>query len=144
MGIMTGIEVSASGLTVQRRRLEILMSNLVNANTTQPAGKEPYRRKDVELTATPPHQNFGAAFDEAVSAVRGVAISKVVVDQSEPERRYEPGHPHADKDGFVLFPNINPMQEMVNVMSTTRAYEANLQVVTTAKDMLNKTLEIIK
>jgi flagellar basal-body rod protein FlgC len=144
MGIMTGIEVSASGLTVQRRRLEILMSNLVNANTTQPAGKEPYRRKDVELAATPPRANFGAAFDEAVSAVRGVAITKVVVDQNEPERRYEPGHPHADKDGFVLYPNINPMQEMVNVMSTTRAYEANLQVVNAAKDMLNKTLEIIK
>jgi flagellar basal-body rod protein FlgC len=144
MGLMTGIEVSASGLTAQRRRIELLMSNLVNSNTTQPAGTEPYRRRDVELTSTPPRQSFGAAFDEAASAVRGVEISRVILDKSEPERRYEPGHPHADKDGFVLYPNINPMLEMVNVMTTSRSYEANLQVVNVAKEMLNRTLEIIK
>ena len=144
MGLMTAIEVSASGLTAQRRRLELLMSNLVNANTTQPAGKEPYRRRDVLLSATPPSQNFGAAFDEAMSAVRSVEITRVVADPSDPVRRYEPGHPHADKDGYVLYPNVNPIQEMVNVMSTTRSYEANLQAVNAAKEMANRTLEIIK
>ncbi len=144
MGLMNAIDVSATGLTAQRRRLELLVSNLANANTTRPAGQEPYRRKDVLFSAAEPQQTFGSAFDEAIGAVRGVEITKVVTDTTEPLKRYEPGHPHADKDGYVLYPNINPMQEMVNVMSATRSYEANLQAVTAAKDMANKTLEIIR
>ncbi len=144
MGIMTAIEVGASGLAVQRRRLELLVSNLVNANTTQAPDKDPYRRRDVVLTATPPQRDFASAFDSAVDAVRGVEITKVAIDPSEPIKRYEPGHPHADKDGFVLYPNVNAMQEMVNVMTATRSYEANLQAVNAAKDMAFKTLEIIK
>jgi flagellar basal-body rod protein FlgC len=67
-----------------------------------------------------------------------------VTDRSDPVRRYEPGHPHADKEGYVLYPNVNPVQEMVNVMSTTRSYEANLQAVNAAKEMANRTLEIIR
>ena len=144
MGIMTEIDVASSGLTAQRRRLDLLVSNLVNANTTQPAGKEPYRRRDVLLTATPPQLNFASAFDSAADAVRGVEVSQVAIDRSDPVKRYEPGHPHADKDGFVTYPNINAMQEMVNVMTATRSYEANLAVVTAARDMATKTLEIIK
>jgi flagellar basal-body rod protein FlgC len=129
---------------VQRRRLELLMSNLVNANTTEPAGKEPFRRKDVVVTATVPEQSFGSSFDEAMASVRGVEITKVVTDASDPIKRYEPGHPHADKDGYVLYPNINSMEEMVNIMSATRSYEANLQAVSAAKDMAQKTLQIIQ
>jgi flagellar basal-body rod protein FlgC len=144
MGIMTAIEVASSGLTAQRRRVDLLVSNLVNASTTQPAGKEPYRRRDVLLTAISPQQNFASAFDSAADAVRGVEISQVAIDRSDPIRRYEPGHPHADKDGYVTYPNVNPIQEMVNVMTATRSYEANLAVVTAAKDMATKTLEIIK
>ncbi len=141
MSLMTAIEVGASGLTAQRRRLEVLVGNLVNANTTQPAGTEPYRRKDVLFAATAPETTFGAAFDEAV---QGVEISQVVADRSDPVKRYEPGHPHADKDGYVLYPNINAMEEMVNVLSATRSYEANLQAVNMAKEMQQKTLEILR
>jgi flagellar basal-body rod protein FlgC len=144
MGLMTAIEVASSGLTAQRRRLEVLVSNLVNANTTQPAGKEPFRRKDVIFSASPPEQSFGVAYDEAMASTRAVEVSGLVTDKSEPIKRYEPGHPHADKDGYVLYPNVNAMEEMVNVMSATRSYEANLQAVTAAKDMLQKTLEIIR
>jgi flagellar basal-body rod protein FlgC len=144
MGLTTAVETGASGLTAQRRRLEVLVSNLVNANTTRPAGEEPFRRKDVVFTATAPAPSFGTAFDDAMTGVRGVEISKVIVDASEPIKRYEPGHPHADKDGYVMYPNINPMEEMVNVMSATRSYEANLQAVNAARDMNAKTLEIIR
>ncbi len=144
MGIMTAIEVGASGLAAQRRRLDLLVGNLVNANTSQAPGKEPYRRRDVVMTATPPPRDFASSFDSAADAVRGVEITQVAVDQSEPMKRYEPGHPHADKDGFVSYPNIHAMQEMVNVMTATRSYEANLQAVTAAKDMANKTLDLIK
>ncbi len=144
MGLMTAIEVSSSGLSAQRRRLEILVSNLANANTTQPAGKEPFRRKDVVFSATTPAQNFGSSFDEAMSSIRGVEVTGIVADRSDPIKRYEPGHPHADKYGYVLYPNVNPMEEMVNVLSATRSYEANLQAITAAKDMIQKTLEIIR
>ncbi len=144
MSLMTAIEVGASGLTAQRRRLEVLVSNLVNANTTQPAGTEPFRRRDVVFSAASPAQEFGGVFDEAMSNVRSVAISGLLTDGSDPIRRYEPGHPHADKDGYVLYPNVNAMEEMVNVLSATRSYEANLQAVNAAKDMMQKTLEIIR
>jgi flagellar basal-body rod protein FlgC len=141
MSLMTAIEVGASGLTAQRRRLEVLISNLVNANTTQPAGTDPYRRKDVLFTATNPEMSFGAAFDDAV---QGVEVSRIVEDRSDPIKRYEPNHPHADKDGYVSYPNVNAMEEMVNVLSATRSYEANLQAVTMAKEMAEKTLEILQ
>jgi len=141
MSLMTAIEVGASGLTAQRRRLEVLVSNLVNANTTQPAGAEPYRRKDVLFTATDPEMSFSSAFDDAV---QGVEVSGVVTDRSDPIKRYEPNHPHADKDGYVSYPNVNAMEEMVNVLSATRSYEANLQAVNMAKEMEQKTLEILR
>jgi flagellar basal-body rod protein FlgC len=144
MSLMTAIEVGSSGLTAQRRRLEVLVSNLVNANTTQPAGQEPFRRKDVIFSATSPELSFGTAYDEAMACTQAVEVSGLVTDKSEPVRRYEPGHPHADKDGYVLYPNVNAMEELVNVLSATRSYEANLQAVTSAKDMLQKTLEIIR
>jgi flagellar basal-body rod protein FlgC len=144
MSLMTAMEIGASGLTAQRRRLEVLVSNLVNANTTAPAGTEPYRRKDVVFTATPPQPSFGGTLNQAMGAVQGVEVSGVVEDKSEPIRRYEPGHPYADKDGYVTYPNINPMEEMVNMLSATRSYEANLQAVNTTKDMALKTLDIIR
>ena len=141
MSLMTAIEVGASGLTAQRRRLEVLVGNLVNANTTQPAGTEPFRRKDVVFSPASPQKSFGAALDDAV---QGVEVSGVMTDQSAPVKRYEPGHPHADKDGYVSYPNINAMEEMVNLLSATRSYEANLQAVNTAKEMQLKTLEILR
>lgn len=144
MSLMTAIDVSASGLTAQRRRLEVLVSNLVNASTTEAPDKEPFRRKDVVFTAASPPMSFNSAFDDAMTSVRGVEISRVVTDRSEPIKRYEPGHPHADKDGYVLYPNINPLEEMVNVMSATRSYEANVQAANAAKDMAQKALEILR
>jgi flagellar basal-body rod protein FlgC len=141
MTLMTAIAVSASGLTAQRRRLEVLVSNMVNANTTMPAGMEPFRRKDVIFSATPPQTSFGAEFD---SAVQGVEISNIVTSGRDLDMRHEPGHKHADKDGNVFYPNINAMEEMVNVMAAARSYEANLQAVNSAKEMAQKTLEILR
>jgi flagellar basal-body rod protein FlgC len=141
MSLMTAIEVGASGLTAQRRRLEVLVSNLVNANTTQPADTEPYRRKDVLFAAANPEKPFSVAFDDAV---QGVEISRIVTDQSDPHMKYEPNHPHANKDGYVAYPNVNAMEEMVNILSATRSYEANLQAVNSAKEMAEKTLEMLR
>jgi flagellar basal-body rod protein FlgC len=141
MSLFTAIEVGASGLAAQRKRLEVHVSNLANVNTTQPAGTEPFRAKNVLFTAANPSASFGAAFDDAV---QGVEISGVVEDTSPPDKRYEPNHKYADKDGYVLYPNVNPMSEMGNVLSATRSYEANLQAVNMAKEMLQKTLEILR
>ena len=141
MSIMTAMKIGASGLTAQRRRLEVMISNLVNANTTQPQGVEPYRRKDVVFSAVNMHDSFDFMFKDAV---QGVKIREVVSDQSDPVMRYEPDHPHADERGYVAYPNVNALEEMVNVMSATRSYEANLQAMGMARDMLQRTLEILK
>ncbi len=141
MSLMNAIEVGASGLTAQRRRLEVLVGNLVNANTTQPAGTEPFKRKDVIFSPASTQESFGSTLDDAV---QGVEVSRIVTDQSPPIKRYEPGHPHADKDGYVSYPNINAMEEMVNLLSATRSYEANLQAVNSAKEMQQKTLEMFR
>jgi flagellar basal-body rod protein FlgC len=138
---MMAMEVGASGLTAQRRRLEAMISNLVNANTTQPPGVEPYRRKDVVFSAVNMRDSFDVMFNDAV---KGVKIHEVVSDQSDPIMRYEPDHPHADERGYVAYPNVNALEEMVNVMSATRSYEANLQAVGMAREMLQRTLEILK
>jgi len=141
MSILTAMEVGASGLTAQRRRMEAMISNLVNANTTQPQGVEPYRRKDVLFSAVNMRESFDFMFKDAV---QGVKIQEVVSDKSDPIMRYEPDHPHADERGYVAYPNVNAMEEMVNVMSATRSYEANLQAMGMAKEMLTRTLEILK
>ena len=144
MSLLTAMEVGASGLTAQRKRMEILVSNLVNANTTGPEGTEPYRRKDVVFAASAPQAAFGGNLNDAMEGVSGVEVAKVFVDQSPPLRRYEPGHANADKDGYVSYPDINPMREMVNMLIATRSYEANLQAVNTTKEMAMKTLDIIR
>ena len=141
MSIMTVMEIGATGLTAQRRRLEVMVSNLVNANTTQPQGVEPYRRKDVIFSAVNMRDSFNSMFNDVV---QGVKIQEIVSDQSDPVMRYEPGHPHADERGYVAYPNVNALEEMVNVMSATRSYEANLQAVSMAREMLTRTLEILK
>ncbi len=141
MSLMTAIEVGASGLTAQRKRLEVHVSNLVNANTVRPAGTEPYRKKDVIFATGTPEPSFGVALDDAA---QGVEIVKVVTDQREPIKRHDPSHEYADKDGYVYYPNVDPMEEMVNVLSATRSYEANLQAVNMAKEMQQKTLEILR
>jgi flagellar basal-body rod protein FlgC len=141
MSLMGAIEIGASGLTAQRKRLEVLVGNLVNANTTQPAGMEPFRRKDVLFSAAHPEASFGAILDNESQRVE---IMGIITDQREPLKRYEPHHPHADNEGYVAYPNVNAMEEMVNVMSATRSYEANLQVVSIAKEMQQRTLEMLR
>jgi flagellar basal-body rod protein FlgC len=141
MGIMTAIEVGASGLAAQRKRMEVHMSNLAIANITRPAGEEPLRPKKVLFEATSPESSFGSVLEDAV---QGVKITKIVTDSGDPEPKYEPKHPHADKNGFVLYPKVNTMLEMADMLNATRSYEADLQAVTMAKDMLQKTLEILR
>jgi len=141
MSLLTAIAVSASGLTAQRKRLEVLVSNLANANTARPAGMEPLRRKDVVFSSVSPGTSFGREFD---NAVQGVEISGIFTDHGDPIKRHEPDSPYADSEGNVSYPNIKPITELSNVVLATRSYEANLQAVKSAKEMAMKTLEIMR
>ncbi|NTU60182.1 MAG: flagellar basal body rod protein FlgC [Deltaproteobacteria bacterium] len=132
------MDISASGLSAQRLRMETVASNLANASSTRTAEGGPYRRRDVVFQAVQP-----ASFQSALDAsLREVGVARVVEDQSPPLRRYEPGHPDADAQGFVAYPNVDPVVEMVNMLGAARSYEANITVMEATKNLMLRALEI--
>jgi flagellar basal-body rod protein FlgC len=133
------ISASASALTAERTRIEVAVSNLANAESTRSADGEPYRRRDVVLVSQPV-TSFDRALGQA-SAV-GVKVAGVVTDQSDFRRRYEPSHPDADAEGFVSLPNVDQPQEMVDMLSAARAYQANLAAIGMIRDLIAKALEL--
>jgi flagellar basal-body rod protein FlgC len=142
MSLLTSLDINASGLLAQRQRVEVSSANLANSQTTRTANGGPYRRKDAVFET----QSFGNSLDSAISSdgSEGVKVSGIVEDQAPFDRRYEPGHPDADADGYVSYPNVNPMEEMSNMVSASRSYEANLSAISIVKTMISKTLEIGK
>jgi flagellar basal-body rod protein FlgC len=139
MNLITAIDVNASGLTAQRKRVEVSSSNLANSQTTRTADGGPYRRKDVVFQTNSFEESLGFAMDEGVN---GVEVAELVDDPRPFDRRYEPGHPDADAEGYVAYPNVNVMEEMANLIEGSRSYEANLSAISIVKTMINKTLEI--
>ena len=132
------MDITASGLAAQRLRMETVASNLANANSTRTAEGGPYRRRDVVFKAVQP-----VTFRDALDAsLREVSVSGVVQDQSPPRQRYEPGHPDADAQGFVGYPNVDPVVEMVNLLGAARSYEANITVMEATKNMMLRALDI--
>jgi flagellar basal-body rod protein FlgC len=143
MDLSTPFEISASGLQAQRLRMNIISSNLANLQSTRTTEGGPYRRKEVIFTSTPLHESsFGAALRQASGSLQRVQVTDVVEDSRAPQLVYNPGHPDANAQGFVAMPNINLMEEMVNLMTATRSYEANVTVLDAAKNMALKALEI--
>jgi flagellar basal-body rod protein FlgC len=133
------LDIGASGLAAQRTRVDIATSNLANAESTRGPDGKPYRRLDPVLEAMP----FDAALAASgAPAPAGVRVASVVEDPSPGRRVYSPGHPDADADGFVTFPNVNPVHEVVNLMSASRSYDANATAVETLKTMAARALEI--
>jgi flagellar basal-body rod protein FlgC len=135
----TAMEVSASGLSAQRTRMNVAASNLANAQTTQAAGGGPYKRRDVVL-ASEDLPNTG----EMSGVVKGVMVSQIQQDQSPPRLEYDPGHPNANAQGYVAYPNINPVEEMVDMITASRAYEAGVTSMSSAVNMAEKALSIGK
>lgn len=133
------INASASALTAERTRIEVAVSNIANADSTRGPDGKPYRRRDVVLAAD---HAFDAALGQA--GVSGVKVAAVVEDQTPFKRRYDPSHPDADKDGFVAMPNVDTPEEMVNMMSASRAYQANLTAIGLIRELVNKSLELGK
>ncbi len=135
------INASASALNAERTRIEVAVSNIANADSTRGPDGKPYRRRDVVLEADTAHP-FDAALGQA--GVAGVRIAAVVEDQSPFKRRYDPSHPDADSEGFVAMPNVDTPEEMVNMMSASRAYQANLTAIGLIRELVNKSLELGK
>lgn len=127
------LKVSATGLEAQKVRLNVIASNVANASSTKSTDGGPYKRKDVQF------RSF--MYDE--SSV-GVDIPKIVEDQRPARTVFDPSHPDADQNGYVSYPNINVIEEMVNLMAASRAYEANLTLMSSYKEMFLKTLDITR
>jgi len=128
MSLTSAMRVSATGLTAERFRMDVISVNIANANSSRVNGKEPYRRRDVEL----------------IGDGNGVKISRVVEDKGPFVMKFEPGNPNADGEGMVMYSNVEPVSEMVNMIGASRAYEANIAAFNTAKGMIRSALSIGK
>ncbi len=138
-------EVVGSALDSQRQRLNIIASNLANAESTRTPDGGPYIRRDVVLRAVSPDKSFHSVFDSAFANGSGpsaVRVTDIIQDERPFRVVYDPDHPDADEKGFLQLPNVNPIEEMVNLMSATRAYEANIAVLETGKTMTLRALQM--
>ena len=143
MDFFDAMHISASGLTAQRLRMNLISGNLANINTTRTDRGGPYRRKEPVFAAQVEPQSFEDIFSSKRSEkLPGVEILEIIEDRRSFKMKYDPTHPHANKDGYVAMPNINLMEEMVNLISATRSYEANATAIKAAKEMALKALEI--
>ena len=147
MGLFTSFDTSASGLTAQRYRMDIISQNVANANTTRTADGTPYRRKVVVFEEKGGRTSFDSVLGRVKDnyAGKGVRVSKVTEDQwTEMKKVYDPSHPDADENGYVSYPNVNTVTEMTNLIDATRAYEANTTAFEASKSMARTGLSIGK
>jgi flagellar basal-body rod protein FlgC len=147
MGMFDMMSISASALSAERQRAEVISTNLANAETTHTQSGGPFVRKEVvfgESSASPFQTVLNRAGGFGAAPAGAVEITGVVDDQAPPVRRYEPGNPDADKDGFVAYPAINPMTEMADLMDATRSYQLNASAVSAAKQMIQESIDILK
>jgi flagellar basal-body rod protein FlgC len=144
MSHFKSMEISSSALTAQRLRMNILSSNLANARTTRTPEGGPYKRQDVVFSAVPNAPSDFSDFldDTFMTQLKNVKVVDVHKDAKEPKKMFDPTNPDSDKNGYVAMPNIDVMSEMVNMISATRAYEANVTVMNESKSMALKALEI--
>jgi flagellar basal-body rod protein FlgC len=147
MSLFSALSVSASGMSAQRTRAELLAENLANAETTRTPEGGPYRRKDAVFATDYTVSPFASIFEAQTSgtpggSLEGVGVADITVDTRDPERRYLPGHPDADPQGYVAYPRVNPAEDMVDLMSAARGYEANIAAVSAIKTMIQRSLDL--
>jgi flagellar basal-body rod protein FlgC len=146
MNLFRVLDISGSALLAERQRAEVVTSNLANAETTHSADGGPYKRMHVVFGAHPmAPSGFAATLASfADMHAEGVKVDRVVPDGADPVRRFEPGHPDADADGYVSYPAINPVEEMVNLMGAARSYQLNASAVASTKNMIQASIDILK
>ena len=149
MGFFDGYNVATSGMSAQRSRINIVSSNIANAQTTHSSDGGPYKKQNVvfeEILLNATNNDKKETSDEALDllSLRGVGVREIIDSKDQPILKYEPEHPDANNEGYVAYPNINPVIEMVDLIEAMRSYEANVSAFKTQKDMDTKTLDIIK
>lgn len=146
MSLFSALTVSASGMAAQRLRASLLVENIANSETTRTPEGGPYRRKDAIFST----QDVGSAFGSELSSqlggqsLTGVSVAGISVDQSTPEKRYLPGHPDADAEGYVSIPKVNPAEDMVDLVGANRSYQANVAAMSAVKDMIQKSIDLLR
>lgn len=144
MSFLDAFNVAASGLSAERLRINVISSNIANINTTRTPEGGPYKRKDVVFEAEPLNKNsFENNLKESMDSEK-VKVTEIVEDPRPPIMKYDPGHPDADANGYVKYPNINIMEEMVNLINASRSYEANVTTMKATKSMAMKALDILR
>jgi flagellar basal-body rod protein FlgC len=148
MGMFDALDIAGSALSAERLRMDVTAENLSNADTTRGVNGQPYRRKVVVLEQQQPSANFGSELASQMSqgqkAGGGVQVAAIAEDTTPNRRVYDPGHPDADAQGYVSMPNVDSVSEMVDLISASRAYEANVTAMTAAKTMFTKTLDLLR
>ncbi len=143
MDLLTTLKISSSGIAAQKKRMAAISSNIANAQTTKTAEGGPYRKKEVVFGSEPARESFSEILEGELDAqAESVHATEVISTDKPPILKYEPNHPDANDQGYVAYPNINVMEEMANMISASRAYEANINVMNTTKGMAMKALEI--
>lgn len=144
MAFMNSINVSASGLTAEKLRMDVISRNIANVNTTRTADGTPYRRQVVVFQEAEKNMTFSDYLNDASKSMIGAGVKVVGISEDKTPFKsvYDPGHPDADEQGYVKMPNVEVMTEMVNMISASRAYEANITAINSAKNIAMKALEI--
>lgn len=146
MGLFDAMNISASGLTAQRLRMDVTSANLANAQTTRTPEGGPYKRQDVILQESSGSDTFAGSLAGAMGSndsPAGVEVAAIVDDTTPTKKVYEPTNPEADKQGYVVMPNINPVSEMTDLIDASRSYQANVTAMQTTKTVFSKTIELL-
>ncbi len=145
MALFDALNISASGLTAQRLRMDVTSANLANAQSTRTPAGGPYRRQDVVLQESSGDGSFAGALTGALRGGEpaGVEVAAIVPDPTPLRRVYEPGSPGADAQGYVQMPNVNPVEEMTDLIDASRTYQANVTAMQTTKQVFSKTIELL-
>lgn len=145
MSLFSTLSVSASGMSAERQRAEVLVENIANADTTRTAEGGPYRRKDVVFESQGVSSPFSSFIESHIGGEQnGVGVSQIIEDTSEPDRRYLPGHPDADKDGYVAYPRVNPAEDTVDLLGASHSYQANVAAISAVKDMIQRSIDLFR
>ena len=144
MDLFGAIEIAGSGMTAQRTRLNVISMNLANANTTRTADGTPYRRKTVIFQSVPLANSFKEELESSLAGQRvyGVKVTRIVPVSGDFKKVFDPSHPDADEQGYVYLPNVNLVQEMVQMLNASRSYEANAATIKAAREMALRALDI--
>jgi flagellar basal-body rod protein FlgC len=145
MDFFSAMNVSSSGMTAERTRMNLISSNIANANVTRTPEGGPYKRKDPVFTAVPAEGPFASTLGQAgAKGVDKVEVTEIQEDQTPPKMQYDPTHPDANGEGYVAYPNVNVIGEMADMITATRAYEANITAAQAAKSMAMKSLDLLR